>query len=138
MFLNELMATIEKQTGETGKIIFVVDSDSALRQRLMSVLQNSSQDVKTFEKAENLLVQLDVTMPDCLIIGTKLSGMGAIDFMYQLKKQEVDIPAIILSEEADISQAVSAMRAGAVDFINKPFTDQKLRVCVKRILEKAP
>ncbi|MCZ6526309.1 MAG: response regulator [Gammaproteobacteria bacterium] len=131
------MATIEKQTRETGKIIFVVDSDSALRQRLMSVLQNSSQDVKTFEKAENLLVQLDVTMPDCLIIGTKLSGMGAIDLMYQLKKQEVDIPAIVLSEEADISQAVSAMRAGAVDFINKPFTDQKLRVCVKRILEKA-
>ena len=76
-------------------------------------------------------------MPDCLIIGTKLSGMGAIDFMYQLKKQEVDIPAIVLSEEEDISQAVSAMRAGAVDFINKPFTDQKLRVCVKRILEKA-
>ena len=137
MFLNELMATIEKQTRETGKIIFVVDSDSALRQRLMSVLQNSSQDVKTFEKAENLLVQLDVTMPDCLIIGTKLSGMGAIDLMYQLKKQEVDIPAIVLSEEEDISQAVSAMRAGAVDFINKPFTDQKLRVCVKRILEKA-
>ena len=118
-------------------MICIVDPDLALRQRLVSLLKNSSQDVKTFENAENFLAKLDVAIPGCLIMCSKLPGMSAIDLMYQLKNQEVDIPVIVLGDEEDVSHAVSAMRAGAVDYINKPFTDQKIFVCVKRMLELA-
>ena len=57
--------------------------------------------------------------------------------MHQLKHQQFDIPVIVFGDEDDVPQAVSAMRAGAVDFIGKTFTNQKLRVCVKRMLGKA-
>ncbi len=127
----------DNQKTETKKIICVIEPNLSLRQRLVSLLKNYSQDVKTFENAGNFLVELDVTVPDCLIIGTELPGMGAVDLLYQLKNQGVDIPVIVLGDEDDVPQAVSAMRAGAVDFIGKPFTDQKLRVCVKRMLGKA-
>ena len=130
MYMSEYMATADRQKTETKKIIFVVDRNLAFRLRLVSLLQNSSQDVKTFESAENFLVKLDVTMPDCLVIGSRLPGMSAIDLLHQLQNQGDEIPVIVMGEENDVAQAVSAMRAGAVDFIGKPFTNQKLRVCV--------
>lgn len=129
MYLCEDMAAPDKQKLETKNIICVVDPDFALRQWLVSLLKNPSQDIKTFENVENFLMKLDVTNPDCLIIGTELPDMSAIDLLHQLKHQQFDIPVIVFGDEDDVPQAISAMRAGAVDFIGKTFTDQKLRVC---------
>ncbi len=137
LYTCEDMATPDNQKTDTKRIIYVVDPKLSLRQRVVSILKKYSQDVKTFENAGNFLVELDATVPDCLIIGTELPGMGAVELLYQLKNQGVDIPVIVLGDVDDVPQAVSAIRAGAVDFIGKPFTDQKLRVCVKRMLEKA-
>lgn len=128
------MAILDNQEKKTKIIVCVVDSDSTLRQRLVSVLQSSTQEVKTFENAGKFLIQLGEILPNCLIISAKLPGMGAIDLMYQLNNQGLDIPTIVLGE-GDISEAVLAMRAGAQDFITKPFTDRKLCVSVKRVIE---
>ena len=115
-------------------VICVIDPDLALRQRLVSLLLSSVRDVKTYANAENFLAKIDVNVPDCLIIGSDLPGIDAIEFMQQLKQQNIEIPVIVLGEEDDVPQAVSIMRAGAVGLISKPFTDQKLRVTVNLML----
>ena len=137
MSMCEEMATPDNQKTDTKKIICVIDPNLSLRQRLVSLFKNYSQDVKTFENAENFLKKLDVTIPDCLIVSSKLSGMGTVGLLNILKNQRVEFPIIVLGDEDDVPQAVSVMRAGAVDYFGKPFTDQRLHACVKRMLEKA-
>ncbi|MCZ6525436.1 MAG: response regulator [Gammaproteobacteria bacterium] len=122
-------------TVQTKQTICIIDPSLTLRQRLACLLLTSTREVKTFESAENFLVKLVDMEPACIISGATLPGMGIVELIYQFKLNGFDAPVIVLGEKDDVPQAVSAMRAGAVDFIDKPFTDQKLLVSVKRMIE---
>lgn len=91
-------------------------------------------DVKTFSGVEDFLASPPSNTPGCLILGAGLSGSSAVDLMHEIKSRQISLPFIVLGDEDDTPQAVSVIRAGAVDFIGKPFNDHKLRrTCMKRL-----
>ncbi len=114
------MPSTDQSTVQAKQTICIVDPSLTLRQRLASLLLTSTREVKTFESAENFLEKLNVLDPDCLIIGTNFQGMSTFELMEQLKRDGIDAPVIVLGEEDDVSQAVSAMRAGAVTSLTNP------------------
>jgi len=133
-----VMAKQAQNNRNINRTICVIDTESAMRQRLDSVLQNPSWRVCTFGSMHDLLEQLDLNTPDCIIKGNTCSHVGLIDFFDDLKNRNISTPVIVLGEKDDIPEAVLAMRAGAVDYISKPFTDSKLLRMVKRRMKEQP
>lgn len=119
------------------QVIYVVDPDISLCKRIACLFASSSLTVKTFECAKTFLAQSNKIAPGCfLIINSEIPDMSTVELMQKLKQKENKISIIVMGEEDkdDISQAVKTMRAGAVDFIVKPFTDQKLKSCIEKMM----
>jgi FixJ family two-component response regulator len=120
------------------QVIYMVDPDRSLCNRVASLLTSSSLATETFDCAEAFLAQSNQIAPDdFLILCSNIPDMNTVELMQELKKKEIKIPVIVMGKEDDVPQAVTFMRAGAIDFITKPFTDQKLKVCVEKILSPA-
>ncbi len=104
----------------------------SFHRRLETLLGSASREVKTFASAEDFLELQRSIAPGCLIIGAELPGVIAL--VHDLKRWRTHVPVIVLGEDSTVPLAVRVMRAGAVDFIEKPFTDHALRACVDRIM----
>ena len=126
------MPTSDNQQRPVKRYVYVVDPDASLHRRLETLLGTASREVKTFASAEDFLAQQRSIAPGCLIIGTELPG--AIELVHHLKRWRTHVPVIVLGEDSTVPLAVRVMRAGAVDFIEKPFTDHALRACVDRVM----
>ena len=126
------MPTSDNQQRQLKRCVYVVDPDASLHRRLERLLGSAAREVKTFASAEDFLAQQRSIAPGCLIIGTELPG--AIELVHHLKRWRTHIPVIVLGADSTVPLAVRVMRAGAVDFIEKPFTDHALRVCVDRVM----
>ncbi len=116
-----------------NKIIYLVEPDNSLRERIFSLHTSSSCSVKTYTCAEDFLKQSKI-VADCLILGIEMPGMSAVELIQELKYLGINIPTIVLGNRDDLPRIVKIMRAGAVDFIGKPFTDQRLKVSVDKML----
>ena len=126
------MPTSDNQQRQLKRYVYVVDPDASLHRRLETLLGSAAREVKTFASAEDFLAQQRSIAPGCLIIGTELPG--AIELVHHLKRWRTHVPVIVLGADSTVPLAVRAMRAGAVDFIEKPFTDHALRACVDRVM----
>jgi len=113
----------------------VVEGDEAERKSLASLLGNLAIDVQTFASAEDLLAELDHLAVSLLVAELQLPGMSGVELLRRLRERGISVPAILISEGSDIPTAVDAIRAGAVDFIEKPFIDRILLRRVKAALE---
>ena len=122
---------------DSKHLVYVVDSDISLRQRLASLLASASMQVEVFANAEEIFTQLGPGRPKCLIIGNGLSGMGLDEVIRGIIRQRLHIPIIVMGEDSDLLQAVKVLRAGAVEFISKPFTDNKMLACVKNVIRSS-
>ena len=111
---------------KSREIVYMIDPDQLLRQRVAELLKSDKGTVMTFAKAEDVLATPLFNTSGCLIVEADQVGMSVIELMHELKNQQVNLPFIVLGNENDIPQAVTMMRAGAIEFIDKPFTDQKL------------
>ena len=119
-------------------VVFVVDDDASLRQALVSLLQSVGLRVEAFGSAVDFLKkgQLRDAAAACLVLDVRLPGVSGLDFQAELTKAKIQIPIIFISGFGDIPMTVRAMKAGAVEFLTKPFRDQDLLDAVQIALER--
>jgi FixJ family two-component response regulator len=128
-----------KGNHERDSLVFVVDDDSSLRQAIKSLLQSVGLQVEAFGSAAELLKNrrlADHRAAACLILDVRLPGVSGLDFQAELSDADIHIPIIFITGHADIPMTVRAMRAGAVEFLTKPFRDQDLLDAVQAALAR--
>ncbi len=106
--------------------VFVVDDDAAIRKSLRFLIESVGLRVETFATAEQFLERYDRTRPGCLLLDVRMPGMSGLHLQDELAVRKVHLPIIIITAYAEVSTAVGALRKGAIDFIEKPFSDQVL------------
>jgi FixJ family two-component response regulator len=124
---------------ERDLLVFVVDDDASLRQAIKSLLQSVGLQVEAFSSAAELLKNrrlADHRAAACLILDVRLPGVSGLDFQSELSDADIHIPIIFITGHADIPMTVRAMRAGAVEFLTKPFRDQDLLDAVQAALAR--
>jgi len=106
--------------------VFVVDDDNALRKSLCWLIESIGLRVQTFASAHEFLDAYPADTPGCLVLDVRMPGMSGLDLQERLEERRITIPVIIITGYGDVPMAVRAMKAGAVDFIEKPVSDQML------------
>ena len=117
-------------------IVFVVDDDESLREALGSLFRSVSLRVETFGSAADLLQSKLPDVASCLVLDVRLPGVSGLDFQAELAKANIHIPIIFMTGHGDIPMSVQAMKAGAVDFLTKPFRDQDMLDAVAAAIER--
>ena len=120
---------------ETGPIC-VVDDDSAVRDALRILLRMSGYRVEVFESALAFLKDADIPNAACLIADIRMPDMDGLELQQTLARRGVDLPVIIMTGHGDVPLAVKAMKAGAIDFLEKPFEEANLLASIKTALAK--
>ncbi len=115
--------------------VFVIDDNQAVRAALRDVLQDDGYAVEIFASAQRFLDSYRPNNPRCLLVDALLPGMSGIDLIQRLRNMGDPIPAIVVSGHADVPMVVRAMKAGAVDFVEKPLGREQLLESVRRALE---
>jgi FixJ family two-component response regulator len=123
----------EKVEGEP--VVFVVDDDASVRESLAELLASVGLRVEAFGSAAQFLQSKIADGPGCLVLDVRLPGLSGLDFQAELAKSKVLLPVIFITGHGDIPMSVRAMKAGAVEFLTKPFRDQELLDAVQRALE---
>jgi two-component system, LuxR family, response regulator FixJ len=106
--------------------VFVVDDDASVRTAVKRLLQSIGLQVKTFDSAQAFLAHSPHDKPACLVLDVRMAGMSGIELQEQLTKAGLRMPIIFITGHGNIPMSVKAVKSGAVDFIEKPFDDQKL------------
>ena len=107
-------------------LVGVIDADEATRRSVRALLLGLGVDVHTFTSAREFLRTLAQSVPACLIAEATMSDMNGIELIQELKRRGLDVPTVLLARHEDVPFAVAAMRAGAVDFVEKPHIDRAL------------
>ena len=116
-------------------VVYVVDDDPALRDALSSLFRSVGLEVKLFGSAPELLQSKLPQTPSCLVLDIRLPGVSGLDFQTQLGKSGIHMPIVFMTGHGDVPMSVRAMKAGAVDFLTKPFRDQDMLDAVYAALE---
>ena len=119
-----------------GPVVFVVDDDPSIRSSLKFLMSSVGLQVEGFDSADALLKRNLPDTPSCLVLDVRLPGLSGLDFQRQLAARNCRIPIIFITGHGDIPMSVRAMKAGAVEFLTKPFRDQDLLDAVRIALEK--
>jgi RNA polymerase sigma factor (sigma-70 family) len=120
----------------TTSIVFVVDDDASVRCSLKFLLSTVGLQVESFDSADTFLHKKLPDAPSCLVLDVRLPGLSGIDIQRELAARNIRIPTIFLTGHGDIPMSVRAMKAGAVEFLTKPFRDQDLLDAVRVALER--
>jgi FixJ family two-component response regulator len=117
-------------------IVFVVDDDASMREALANLFSSVSLRVECFASSTEFLRRGPSEIPSCLILNVRLPGLSGLELQRRLASAEPHIPIIVISAHGDIPMAVRAMKAGAVEFLPKPFRDEELLDAVRQALER--
>src|SRR5882762_5277184 len=117
-------------------VVFIVDDDPIVCGAIKSLLMSVGQQVQLFESARDLLQSSFPKVPSCLVLDIRLPGLSGLDLQAELANAGLPIPVIFITGHGDIPMSVRAMKAGAIDFLTKPFRDQDLLDAVTRALER--
>lgn len=123
-------------TNAEEAIVFVVDDDASVREALSSLFRSVGLQVETFGSAHEFLQSKLPNVPSCLILDIRLPRLSGLDFQAELAKADIRIPIIFMTGHGDIPMTVRAMKAGAVDFLTKPFRDQDMLDAVTAAIER--
>ena len=115
--------------------VFIVDDDQEVRDAIKLLMDSVGLAAETFESAQDYLERFDPLLNGCLVLDIRMKGMGGLDLQDRLALEETHPPIIIITGHGDVPMAVRAVKAGAVDFIEKPFNDQLLLDAVHRAIE---
>lgn len=125
-------------TSTSDRSVYVVDDDEAVRDSLKALLESSGFAVTAFASAEAALERCRNVANGCLIADVRMPGMTGIELQDRLREREIDIPVIVVTGHGDIPLAVKAMKSGAVDFIEKPFSDDRILQAVEHAMASRP
>jgi FixJ family two-component response regulator len=126
---------MSQQTVETA-VIHIVDDDESLRRAVDSLCRSVGLQTRTYGSAQEFLVAKREDIAGCLVLDVRLPGMSGLDFQSQLAALGIHLPVILMTGHGDIPMSVRAMKAGAVDFLAKPFRDQDLLDAVTTAIER--
>jgi FixJ family two-component response regulator len=118
-------------------IVCVVDDDPSIREALTSLIRSVGLGVETFGSAREFLNGQRPDAPGCLVLDVRLPGLSGLDLQRDLAAARIDIPIIFITGHGDIPMTVRAMKAGAVEFLTKPFRDQELLDAIQQAIERS-
>jgi FixJ family two-component response regulator len=116
-------------------VVFVVDDDPAMRDSLRWLIESTGLQVETFGDAQTFLARIRPELPGCLVLDVRMPGMSGLDLQAELGRRGIGLPTIVVTGHAEVPMAVRAVKAGAIDFIEKPFSDQLLLDRVRQGIE---
>jgi RNA polymerase sigma factor (sigma-70 family) len=119
-----------------ASVVFVVDDDPSVRSSLKFLLSSVGLQVESFESAETFLQRKPADAPSCLVLDVRLRGLSGLDFQRELAARNIRIPIVFVTGHGDIPMSVRAMKAGAIEFLTKPYRDQDLLDAVRVALER--
>jgi FixJ family two-component response regulator len=121
---------------EERPTIFVVDDDASMREALKNLLRSVGLEVQTFSSAQEFLSSERSKAAGCLVLDVRLPGLSGLDLQRELAQANVQIPIVFITAHGDIQMSVRAMKAGAVEFLTKPFRDQDLLDAVQQAVDR--
>ena len=125
-----------KDATDQAPIVFVIDDDAGVREALTSLIRSIDLQVQTFGSGAEFLRGKRPDRPGCLVLDVRLPGLSGLDFQAELVRSCVHIPIIFITGHGDIPMSVKAMKAGAVEFLTKPFRDQDMLDAIQAAIEK--
>lgn len=134
---NEYKNPVIQQTSSARSTVFIVDDDASVRESLHSLLRSVGYDVELFQTVEHLLHHReDLAEAACLVLDVRLPGQSGLELQRTLMKAGIVLPIVFITGHGDIPISVAAMKAGAIEFLTKPFRDQDLLDAVARGAEQ--
>lgn len=137
MMIQMTSKSFTPDSPDTAGVVYIVEDDEAVRDSLKWLLEASSYRVELFESGEMFLAKFDPNAIAVLVLDVRMPGMSGLEVQEHLIARECDIPIIFISGHGDVSMAVSTLKKGAVDFIEKPFDQAALRSLIERMLQEA-
>ena len=120
------MAADQRQAHEASPLVVVTDDERAMRDALRDLLESVGLRVELFSSAAEMLGAPQLRTASCVVLDIRLPGMSGLELQQQLARAGVEVPVIFMTGHGDIAMSVKAMKAGAVDFLTKPFRDQDM------------
>lgn len=121
----------------TSPLIHVVDDDPAMRDSLTFLLGVHGFKTSAYESAAAFLAAVNLDRPDCIVTDVRMPGMNGLELVRHLKADRINTPVIVITGHGDVGLAVEAMKAGVLDFLEKPFADDALLSAVRNALDLA-
>lgn len=122
---------------DSAPVVFVVDDDISVRESLELLIRTEGWFVETFASAHEFLHQPRVLVPSCLVLDVSLPGLNGLDLQERVARERTDMPVIFITGHGDVPMTVRAMKAGAVEFLTKPFGDELLLRAIRQALERS-
>ena len=122
---------------QIASTVYIVDDDEAVRDSLRWLLEANNYRVRAYASAEAFLAEYDEQQPGVLIVDVRMPGMSGLELQEQLIARKSSLPVVFITGHGDIPMAISTMKKGAVDFLEKPFDETALREIVGRMFEQA-
>ena len=121
---------------EPAPTVFVIDDDPSVRRAVRRLIESVGLQIELFGSAQEFLLSRRPDVPSCLVLDIRLPGISGLDFQRKLAEADIHIPIIFMTAHGDIPMTVQAMKAGAVEFLTKPFRDQDLLDAIQLALER--
>lgn len=137
MMIQMTSKSFTPDSPDTASVVYIVEDDEAVRDSLKWLLEASSYRVELFESGGMFLAKFDPNAIAVLVLDVRMPGMSGLEVQEHLIACKCDIPIIFISGHGDVSMAVSTLKKGAVDFIEKPFDQAALRSLIERMLQEA-
>jgi FixJ family two-component response regulator len=122
---------------ESSPVVFVIDDDASMRSAISRLLRAVGIDVQTFSAAQEFLSGELADVPGCLVLDVRLPGLSGLDLQKEMVARGIHYPIIFVTGHGDIPMSVQAMKAGAVEFLTKPFRDQDLLDAITQAIARA-
>src|SRR5215472_16392682 len=118
-------------------IVFIVDDDAWVRESLETLIRDEGLQPETFASAQEFLDRPRVSTPSCRVLDISLPGLNGLELQKRVAVERTDMPIIFITGHGDIPMSVGAMKAGAVEFLTKPFNDEVLLAAIRQALERS-
>jgi FixJ family two-component response regulator len=118
-------------------IVFIVDDDVSVRESLGSLIRNEGWQAETFASALDFLNRPRARVPSCLVLDVSLPGLNGLELQKRVAAERTDMPIIFITGHGDVAISVQAMKAGAIEFLTKPFSDDVLLSAIRQAIERS-
>jgi FixJ family two-component response regulator len=121
---------------EPTALVFIVDDDEPVRRSLARLIRSAGLKVETFESAQQFLASSHADVPSCLVLDVKLPGLSGLELQRRLAEINIEIPIVFITGHGDVPTSVRAMKAGAIEFLIKPFPEEELLDAIQQAIER--